>query len=131
MRNPAIGYTSLMAGQDLVAPIITMASSATAVSVSCRYGSEAFLRLLAGITAIVARDERSRAERALDVLITLRRDVHLPNQTEFLMRGCSLETTTSSFDNPDQEASIPLAGLRQCNSGMWSLLKRLRSGHRA
>ena len=40
-----------------------------------RYGSDALLRLAAGITAIVAKDgKRSRAERALDVLRALRRD---------------------------------------------------------
>jgi hypothetical protein len=37
-----------------------------------RYGSDAVLRLVAGITAIVAHDEKqSRAQRALEVLKTI------------------------------------------------------------
>jgi hypothetical protein len=45
--------------------------AATAI-LAIRYGSDAVLRLVAGITAIVAHDEkRSRAQRALDVLKTI------------------------------------------------------------
>jgi hypothetical protein len=44
------------------------------VAVILRYGLDAVLRLIAGVIAITARDERPRAERALDVLNALRRD---------------------------------------------------------
>lgn len=33
-----------------------------------RYGCDPFLRLIAGLTVILARDERTRADRALEVL---------------------------------------------------------------
>jgi len=42
--------------------------AATTVGVVLRCGSDALLRLIAGITAITARDKRTRAQRALDVL---------------------------------------------------------------
>jgi hypothetical protein len=49
------------------------------IAVIFRYGSDAVLRLLAGITAILARDKRSRARRALDVLRALRSPDALPD----------------------------------------------------
>jgi hypothetical protein len=46
-----------------------------AIFLGLRYGSDAVLRLIAGIAAIACRDsESSRAKRALDVLRLLRRD---------------------------------------------------------
>lgn len=47
---------------------------AVTIILGIRFASDAVLRLVAGITAIVARDKRPRAERALEVLKTLRRD---------------------------------------------------------
>jgi hypothetical protein len=41
-----------------------------AVVLGVRYGSDPLLRLIAGLVAIAARDNRSRAERALAVLRT-------------------------------------------------------------
>jgi hypothetical protein len=62
-----------------VAPFVGVAIAAGIV---LRYGSDALLRLVAGITAIVAKDgKRSRAERALDVLRALRRDDPMPPGT--------------------------------------------------
>jgi hypothetical protein len=51
---------------------------AVTVGVILRYGSDAVLRLVAGITAIIARDKRSRADRALEVLDKLRRPPREP-----------------------------------------------------
>lgn len=51
---------------------------AITITVSLRYGSDAVLRFVAGLVAIIARDKRSRVERALDVLKALRRDRELP-----------------------------------------------------
>lgn len=48
-----------------------------AVLAAVRYGSDSILRLVAGLTAIIARSDRPRAERALDVLNALRRDRQL------------------------------------------------------
>ena len=50
------------------------------IAVISRHILDAVLRLIAGITAIMARDERSRAVRALDVLRLLRRDRRLPTR---------------------------------------------------
>jgi hypothetical protein len=50
----------------------TVAGLAVPVGVILRYGPDAALRLVAGLTAILARDKRSRAKRALDVLRALR-----------------------------------------------------------
>ena len=52
---------------------VPVASAAT-LGVVLRYGSDAVVWLVAGVTAIVARDERTRAQRALAVLQLLRRD---------------------------------------------------------
>lgn len=52
---------------ELVAP----AASAATIGVTLRYGSDAVVRLAAGITAITSRDQ-ARAERALKVLRALR-----------------------------------------------------------
>jgi hypothetical protein len=60
---------------DLVLPMTSVVS----LGVALRYGSDAVLRLVAGITAIAARDDkRTRAQRALDVLRALRRDGRPP-----------------------------------------------------
>ncbi len=48
------------------------------VGVVLRYGPDAVLRLVAGFTALVAKDKRSRAQRALDVLRLLRRGDESP-----------------------------------------------------
>jgi hypothetical protein len=57
-----------MSRLDLVMPVAS-ATTVASVVLTLRYASDAVLRLLAGITAIFARDEkRTRAERALDVL---------------------------------------------------------------
>lgn len=56
---------------DLIVPLTFVVTARVAL----RYGSDALLRLVAGITAIAAGDtKRSRAERALDVLRALRGD---------------------------------------------------------
>jgi hypothetical protein len=65
-----------MSVPELVVPV----ASAAALGVVLRYGSDAVLRLVAGITAIAARDERTRAQRALEVLRTLRRDGQPPSE---------------------------------------------------
>jgi hypothetical protein len=44
-----------------------------AASLAFRYASDAVLRLIAGLMAIYGRGERSRADRALEVLRTVRR----------------------------------------------------------
>lgn len=53
-------------------------SIALTAGVLLRYGPDALLRLVAGVTAIVAKDDRSRAQRALDVLKLLRRGEQPP-----------------------------------------------------
>jgi hypothetical protein len=58
--------------------LVVPAASVATVGVILRYGSDAVLRLVAGITAIVAKDERPRAQRALEVLRLVRRDSHAP-----------------------------------------------------
>ncbi len=63
-----------MALSDLAAPTLTVTGWVAGTAVVLRYGPEAVLRLIAGVAAIAARDKRSRAERALDVLRALRRD---------------------------------------------------------
>jgi hypothetical protein len=56
---------------ELVVPVASIAT----LGVVLRYGSDAVLRLVAGITAIAAKDDkRTRAQRALQVLQALRRD---------------------------------------------------------
>ena len=52
--------------------VATIVGFAVPVCLSLRYGSDGVLRLVAGLTAILARDKRSRAKRALDVLRALR-----------------------------------------------------------
>jgi hypothetical protein len=59
---------------DMVVPVASVAS----IGVILRYGPEALLRLAAGLVAIVTKDKRSRADRALDVLRALRRDGRPP-----------------------------------------------------
>jgi hypothetical protein len=55
--------------------LVVPAASVATIGVVVRYGSDAVLRLVAGITAIVAKDEkRTRAQRALDVLRALGHD---------------------------------------------------------
>jgi hypothetical protein len=67
--------TCAMSLLELAVPVAT----ATTLGVVLRYGSDAVLRLVAGITAIAANDEkRTRAQRALDVLQALRRDGQPP-----------------------------------------------------
>ncbi len=53
-------------------------SVALTVGVVLRYGPDAVLRLVAGFTAFVAKDKRTRAQRALDVLRLLRRGDQSP-----------------------------------------------------
>lgn len=57
-----------MAGPEFVVSIVTAAGSATLAVVIFRYGIKAVLELFAGVVAIVVKDKRPRAERALDVL---------------------------------------------------------------
>lgn len=64
---------------ELATHVATVVGGAATIAVVLRYASEAVLRLAAGITAILARDSRSRAERALDVLRVLRRDREPPD----------------------------------------------------
>jgi len=52
----------------------TISGAIAATGVALRYGSDAALRLAAGITAICARDNQPRAQRALIVIRLLRRD---------------------------------------------------------
>jgi hypothetical protein len=60
---------------ELAVPV----ASAATLGVALRYGSDAVLRLVAGITAIVAKDDKqTRAQRALEVLRALRRDGQAP-----------------------------------------------------
>jgi hypothetical protein len=59
---------------ELAVPVASVAT----LGVTLRYGSDAVLRLVAGITAIAAKDNRTRAERALDVLRLLRRGSQPP-----------------------------------------------------
>lgn len=63
-----------MAASELALPALTVTGSAAGIAVLLRYGLDSALRFIAGVTAIAARDERSRAERALEVLNALRRD---------------------------------------------------------
>jgi hypothetical protein len=63
-----------MAPSELALPALTVTGSIAGVAVVLRYGLDAILRFIVGVIAILARDERSRAERALDVLNALRRD---------------------------------------------------------
>ena len=60
---------------------------ALTLGVILRYGSDAVLRLVAGFTAIIARDKRPRAERALDVLRALRQDRQPPSRPPRLPGG--------------------------------------------
>jgi len=46
----------------------TLVGGVVAATLISRYGSDALLRLVAGLVAILARDKRSRSARALDVL---------------------------------------------------------------
>jgi hypothetical protein len=59
---------------EFVGHVGAIAGVAVGVGAVLRYGSDGILRLVAGITAIAASDNRSRAERALDVLRLLRRN---------------------------------------------------------
>jgi len=60
---------------DVLVPI----ASIPGIGIVLRCGPDAVLRLVAGITAIAARDDKkSRAERAMDVLQTLKRDSPAP-----------------------------------------------------
>ena len=59
-----------------VAPV----ASVLGIGLTLRYGSDAVLRLVAGITAILAKD-KARAERALKVLRALRRGSDQPPDT--------------------------------------------------
>jgi hypothetical protein len=52
--------------------LVVPAASVATIGVTLRYGSDAVIRLVAGITAIAAKD-KTRAEHALKVLRTLRR----------------------------------------------------------
>jgi hypothetical protein len=64
-----------MALPELVVPV----ASAATLGIVLRYGSDAVLRLVAGITAIAAKDDRqTRAQRALEVLRALRGDSQPP-----------------------------------------------------
>jgi len=59
---------------SLPEPAVPVAPAAT-LGVALRYGSDAMLRLVAGITAFVGKDDKqTRAQRVLEVLRALRRD---------------------------------------------------------
>jgi hypothetical protein len=58
--------------------VIPAASAAATLCVTLRYGADVVLCLVAGFTAILGKDEKSRASRALDVLRTIRRDDRPP-----------------------------------------------------
>ena len=59
--------------------LVVPAASVATIGVTLRYGSDAVLRLVAGLTAIVAKDDtQTRAQRALAVLQALRRDRQPP-----------------------------------------------------
>ena len=61
--------------------LVVPAASVATIGVTLRYGSDAALRLIAGITAILAKDsDQTRAERALRVLRALRADRDEPRQ---------------------------------------------------
>jgi hypothetical protein len=53
---------------NLVTHVAPLAGGAVAGTWTLRRSSDAVLRLVAGIVAILAHDKRSRADRALDVL---------------------------------------------------------------
>lgn len=53
--------------------LVIPAASVATIGVTLRYGSDAVVRLAAGITAITSKDQ-TRAERALKVLRALHRD---------------------------------------------------------
>lgn len=58
------------------------AASAATIRVTLRYGPDAVLLLVAGITAIAAKDPKhTRADRALKVLRSLRSDHDQPDDT--------------------------------------------------
>jgi hypothetical protein len=55
------------------AHVTTVAGLVISAALAARYLMNSVLRLVAGMVAIMAHDERSRADRALDVLRLLRR----------------------------------------------------------
>jgi hypothetical protein len=66
--------TCAMGLPTLATHAVTATGLAMAAAVVIRNTCDALLRLAAGLTAILTRDKRSRADRALDVLRTLRHD---------------------------------------------------------
>jgi hypothetical protein len=63
-----------MGPPELVIYVAAGAGLAVAIALIIGHACDAMLRLVAGITAIIVRDKRPRADRALDVLRLLRRD---------------------------------------------------------
>jgi hypothetical protein len=63
-----------MGPSELVIHVAAGAGLAVTIALIIRHACDAMLRLFAGVTAILARDKRPRADRALDVLRLLRRD---------------------------------------------------------
>ena len=57
---------------QLVAHVATITAGIAVGSLALRTGSDAVLRLVAGLVAILAKDKRSRADRALDVICAIR-----------------------------------------------------------
>lgn len=63
--------------------LITITGSVGGLAVIIHYGSKAALRLIAGITAIAAKDDnKSRPQRALEVLREIRHDNQPLTQTQ-------------------------------------------------
>jgi len=65
----------------LVTHAATFAGLAVTFAIVIRHTLDAVLRLIAGLIAILADDQRSRANRALDVLRLLRHDRELPTSS--------------------------------------------------
>ena len=59
-----------------------VAGLATVIAVAIRHALDAVLRLFAGVIAILAADDRSRARRALDVLRLLGREREIRDAPE-------------------------------------------------
>ena len=63
-----------------VPELVIPAASVATIGVTLRYGSDAVVRLAAGITALTSKDQ-TRADRALKVLRALRGDHDEPDDT--------------------------------------------------
>jgi hypothetical protein len=66
--------TCAMGLPALATHAVTATGLAAVAAIAIRHACDALLRLAAGITAILTRDKRSRADRALDVLRMLRHE---------------------------------------------------------